>query len=46
MTVKLSLNCCQSIIPSHTGSGFSPWHYYTSVTAEVRRSDDSMPKKP
>ena len=31
--------------PSNTNSGFSPWHYFASVTAEVRRSEDSMPKK-
>ena len=32
--------------PSNTNSGFSPWHYFASVPAEVRRSEDSMPKKP
>ena len=33
-------------LPSNTNSGFSPGHYFASVSAEVRRSDDSMPKKP
>ena len=32
--------------PSNTNSGFSPWHYFASVSAEVRRSEDSMSKKP
>ena len=39
-------HCCQSIIPSHTDSGFSPWHYSTNVSTEVRWREDSMPKKP
>ena len=39
-------HCCLSIIPSHTDSGLRPWHYFTSVSAEVRRSEGSMPKKP
>ena len=39
-------HCYQSIIPSNTKSGFSPWHYFASVSAEVRRSEDFMPKKP
>ena len=30
----------------YTNSGFSPWHYFASVSAEVRWSEDSMPKKP
>ena len=37
---------CDSIIPSNNNSGFSPWHYFACVIAEVRRSEDSMPKKP
>ena len=32
--------------PSNINSGFSPWHYFGSVSAEVRRSEDSMSKKP
>ena len=32
--------------PSNTNSGFSPWHYFVGVSAEVRRSEDSIPKKP
>ena len=36
---------CQSIIPSNTNSGFSPWNYFARVSAEVRQSEDSMPKK-
>ena len=32
--------------PSNTNSGFGPGHYFASVIAEVRRSEDSMPKKP
>ena len=39
-------HCCQSIIPSNTNSGFSPWHYFASVTAKVRWSQDFMQKKP
>ena len=37
---------CQSIIPNNTNSGFSPWHYFARVSAEVRQSEDSMPNKP
>ena len=33
---------CQSIIPSNTNSTFSPWHYFASVSAEVRQSENSM----
>ena len=36
---------CQSIILSNTNSGFSPWNYFARVSAEVRQSEDSMPKK-
>ena len=40
-------HCCQSIIPSNTNSGFSLWHYFASVSAEVRRgSEDYLPNKP
>ena len=39
-------HCCQSIIPSNTNTGFSLWHYFASISAEVRQSKDSMAKKP
>ena len=32
--------------PSNTNSGFNTWHYFASVSADVRRSEDSTPKKP
>ena len=32
--------------PSNTNSGLSPWHYYASVSAQGRQTEDSMPKKP
>ena len=41
-------HCCQNIISEYnnTNRGFSTWHYFASVSSEVRRSEDSMPKKP
>ena len=32
--------------PSNTKSVFSPWHYFASVSAEVRQTEDSMRNKP
>ena len=39
-------HCCQSILLSNTNSGFSPWHYFASISAKVRQSQEFMPKKP
>ena len=44
--IRRTNHYCQSIIPINTNSGFRPWHCFASVSAEVRRSEDSMPKKP
>ena len=46
MLLRRTNHYCHSVIPSNTNSGFSPWHYFVCVSVEVRRVEDSMPKKP
>ena len=40
-----SITVAKVSFPSNTNGGFNPWHYFANVSAEVRRSEDSMPKK-